>query len=419
MKKALTKSDGRQDEKPATKVIRINQVVQEESPYYDPSFSNAVITWQKQHGRHSLPWQQTNDAYRVWLSEIMLQQTQVTTVIPYYQRFLENFPTVHDLAAAPSEQVMTLWAGLGYYTRARNLHQCAKQVVEKYQGHFPDDPVLLQELPGIGRSTAAAVAAFSYGTLAAILDGNVKRVFARVFGIEGFPGAKPVEDDLWLRANALLPKQDIQSYTQGLMDLGATLCTRSSPACQRCPLQAVCVAHATHRTAELPVRKPKREQKEKHTVLLVLEHEGEILLEQRPDSGIWGGLLSLPELDGMQAGDGKAPAPDLFQAYEMNETNDMSDTNGEHRLLVDPSLLRLEQRVVETVQRFGDIASSTDLPELTHGFTHFKLYIRPLHFRLSQRFHFVGEQNVAWYPLAQMEQTALPAPVKALLLSLK
>lgn len=407
MKKALTKSDGRQNESRVKKVIRINQVVQEESPYYDPSFSNAVIAWQKQHGRHTLPWQQTNDAYRVWLSEIMLQQTQVTTVIPYYQRFLENFPTVHDLAAAPSEQVMALWAGLGYYTRARNLHQCAKQVVEKYQGHFPDDPVLLQELPGIGRSTAAAVAAFSYGTLAAILDGNVKRVFARVFGVEGFPGAKPVEDDLWLRANALLPKQDIQSYTQGLMDLGATLCTRSSPACQRCPLQAVCVAHATQRTAELPVRKPKREQKEKHTVLLVLEHEGDILLEQRPDSGIWGGLLSLPELNGMQAGDGKAPVPDLFQ------------TDVTPRLLADPGLLNLDTQVLDSVRRFGDIASSTDLPELTHGFTHFKLYIRPLHFRLSQRFHFVGEQNVAWYPLAQIEQTALPAPVKALLLSLR
>lgn len=410
MKKVSAKLDGRQDNSRASRtknVIRINSVLQEESPYYDPSFSNAVISWQKQHGRHSLPWQQTSDAYRVWLSEIMLQQTQVTTVIPYYQRFLESFPTVHDLAAAPSEQVMALWAGLGYYTRARNLHQCAKQVVEKYQGNFPSDPALLQELPGIGRSTAAAVAAFSYGTLAAILDGNVKRVFARVFGIEGFPGAKPVEDDLWLRANALIPKQDIQSYTQGLMDLGATLCTRSSPACQRCPLQQVCVAHATQRTAELPVRKPKREQKEKHTVLLVLEHEGEILLEQRPDSGIWGGLLSLPELDGMREGNGKVPEPDLFQ------------TDVTTRLLADPRLMNLDEQVVKLVRQFGDIASSADLPELTHGFTHFKLYIRPLHFRLSQRLHFIAEQNVAWYPLAEIEQAALPAPVKTLLLSLR
>ncbi|MFZ6800779.1 A/G-specific adenine glycosylase [Undibacterium sp. Di24W] len=407
MKKASAKLDGRQDDSRAKKVIRINNVLQEESPYYDPSFSESVINWQKQHGRHSLPWQQTNDAYRVWLSEIMLQQTQVTTVIPYYQRFLDSFPTVHELAAAPSEQVMALWAGLGYYTRARNLHHCAKQVVQKYQGNFPSDPVLLQELPGIGRSTAAAVTAFSYGTLAAILDGNVKRVFARVFGIEGFPGAKPVEDDLWLRANALLPKQDIQSYTQGLMDLGATLCTRSSPACQRCPLQQTCIAHKTHRTAELPVRKPKREQKEKHTVLLVLEHEGEILLEQRPDSGIWGGLLSLPELDGMREGNGKTPAPDLFQ------------TDVATHLLADPRLMSLDEQVLNSVRRFGDVAWSTDLPELTHGFTHFKLYIRPLHFRLSQRLHFIAEKNVAWYPLTQIEQAALPAPVKTLLLSLR
>lgn len=407
MKKASAKLNGRQEASPAKKVIRSHSVLQEASPYYDPSFSNAVIAWQKQHGRHSLPWQQTSDAYRVWLSEIMLQQTQVATVIPYYQRFLESFPTVHDLAAAPSEQVMALWAGLGYYTRARNLHQCAKQVVEKFKGNFPSDPLLLQELPGIGRSTAAAVAAFSFGTLAAILDGNVKRVFARVFGIEGFPGAKAVEDDLWLRANALLPKQDIQSYTQGLMDLGATLCTRSSPACQRCPLQQSCIAHQTQRTAELPVRKPKREQKEKHAVLLVLEHEGDILLEQRPDSGIWGGLLSLPELDGMREGNGKAAAPDLFQ------------TDVATRLLADPYLMSSDEQVVNFVRQFGEIASSLDLPELMHGFTHFKLYIRPLHFRLSQRLHFIAEKNVAWYPLTQIEQAPLPAPVKTLLLSLR
>ena len=209
--------------------VSSDAAVTTDSGYSDPGFSSALIEWQKQHGRHGLPWQQSREAYRVWLSEIMLQQTQVTAVIPYYQRFLESFPTVFDLAAAPVDDVMAHWSGLGYYTRARNLHQCAKQVVERYQGHFPADPVLLQELPGIGRSTAVAVTAFSYGTVAAILDGNVKRVFARVFGIDGYPGSKPVEDQMWKRAQALLPEQGIQAYTQGLMDLGATVCTRSSP----------------------------------------------------------------------------------------------------------------------------------------------------------------------------------------------
>ena len=228
----------------------------------DPSFSQAVIDWQRSHGRHTLPWQNTTDAYRVWLSEIMLQQTQVAAVLGYYARFLERFPTVQALAEAPSEDVMAHWSGLGYYTRARNLHAAAKRVVQDYDGVFPSDPALLADLPGIGRSTAAAIAAFSGGVRAAIMDGNVKRVFARVFGIDAYPGIKPVEDAMWRRAEALLPETQnnpgaIEAYTQGLMDLGATLCTRSRPDCGRCPLQDRCVAFATGRTAELPVRKPK------------------------------------------------------------------------------------------------------------------------------------------------------------------
>ncbi|MGE5622963.1 MAG: A/G-specific adenine glycosylase, partial [Bacillota bacterium] len=210
----------------------------------DPGFSAQVIRWQKQHGRHALPWQNTRDAYRIWLSEIMLQQTQVAAVIPYYQRFLERFPDVFVLAAAPAEEVMAYWSGLGYYSRARNLHRCAQRVVSEYGGVFPSDPVLLADLPGIGRSTAAAIAAFAYGARAAILDGNVKRVFCRVFGVDGFPGTKPVEDKLWRRAIALLPQDDIEAYTQGLMDLGATVCTRSSPSCEACPLAQRCVARA-------------------------------------------------------------------------------------------------------------------------------------------------------------------------------
>lgn len=357
--------------------------------YIDPTFSAAVIEWQQQHGRHALPWQLSRAAYRVWLSEIMLQQTQVAAVIPYYQRFLERFPTVHDLAAAPSEDVMAHWAGLGYYTRARNLHQCAKQVVELYQGEFPSDPRLLQELPGIGRSTAAAIAAFSYGTVAAILDGNVKRVFARVFGIAGYPGIKTIEDNLWLRAQALLPASGIESYTQGLMDLGATLCTRSSPSCQRCPLQERCVAYKEGRTTELPTRKPKKEQKEKSAMMLVLRHEQQILLERRPETGIWGGLLSLPELDGMQEG---VHAANVWEARQ--------------------------DAVLSQASVFGDVAECMALPAFEHVFTHFRLHVQPVQVRLSCVYPLVAEQRYVWSSLVQMKQAGLPAPVKNLLLAL-
>src|SRR3954452_4860522 len=198
-------------------------------------FSSRLVAWQRKHGRHALPWQNTRDAYRIWLSEIMLQQTQVAAVLGYYARFLERFPTVGVLAEAPLDDVMACWSGLGYYTRARNLHACARRVLAEYGAVFPSDPALLADLPGIGRSTAAAISAFSSGTRAAILDGNVKRVFARVFGVDQYPGLKPVEEALWRRADALLPETGIERYTQGLMDLGATLCTRSSPDCSRCP----------------------------------------------------------------------------------------------------------------------------------------------------------------------------------------
>ncbi len=352
----------------------------------DPSFSRAVIAWQQQHGRHALPWQNTTDAYRVWLSEIMLQQTQVAAVLDYYGRFLARFPTLQELAAAPSEDVMALWSGLGYYTRARNLHACAKRVVAEYGGQFPSNPALLADLPGIGRSTAAAIAAFSYGTRAAILDGNVKRVFARVFGIDQFPGAKAVEDALWRRADALLPDSGIESYTQGLMDLGATLCTRSSPACERCPLSQRCVALATGRTAELPVRKPKKAIPEKHATLLAVVDRRQVLLEQRPDSGIWGGLLSLPELDGhaATAGGGSAAAA--------------------------------AARAVATIalpRTFGAIESIETLLPLVHVFTHYKLHITPVRIALAGR-QPLGPQYV-WWDLANIEAAPLPAPVKKLL----
>lgn len=347
--------------------------------YEDPSFSEQVIAWQKQHGRHKLPWQNTRDAYRVWLSEIMLQQTQVAAVIPYYQRFLDRCPDVFALAAAPSEDVMALWSGLGYYTRARNLHKCAQRVVAEYGGRFPDDPALLADLPGIGRSTAAAIAAFSYGRRAAILDGNVKRVFARVFGVDGYPGSKPVEDQLWLRAVALLPEQDIESYTQGLMDLGATLCVRGKPACTRCPLAGRCVALAEDRVAELPVSKPKKAVPEKETVMLVITQGEDVLLEQRPDSGIWGGLLSLPEI-----GVG----------------------NAEH----------FDSAVRTLVAPYGELEGCRKLQPFSHVFTHFKLHVAPFQVALKSRTHHIAERGLVWYPARKLADAPLPAPVKKLLL---
>ena len=219
-------------------------------------FAKNLIVWQKQQGRHDLPWQGGRDAYRVWLSEIMLQQTQVTTVIPYYRRFLESFPEVTALAQAPLNTVLEHWAGLGYYARARNLHRCAQLVSDEYGGQFPQTPEALAGLPGIGRSTAAAIAVFAFGARAAILDGNVKRVLARCFGIEGFPGAAPVERSLWALAETLLPEQEIEAYTQGLMDLGASLCARNKPQCAVCPQQALCVACREGRQGELPLRRP-------------------------------------------------------------------------------------------------------------------------------------------------------------------
>ena len=347
----------------------------------DPSFSAAVIAWQQSHGRHALPWQNTRDAYRIWLSEIMLQQTQVAAVLGYYARFLERFPTLHSLAEAPSEDVMAQWSGLGYYTRARNLHACAKRVVAEYGGQFPSDPALLAELPGIGRSTAAAISAFSSGTRAAILDGNVKRVFARVFGIDQFPGLKVVEDGLWRRANALLPEAGIEAYTQGLMDLGATLCTRSRPDCTRCPLQQRCVAHASARTAELPVRKPKKTIPEKQAAMLLVIDSGQVLLEQRAQSGIWGGLMSLPEVGGHGA-----------------------------RGALDEAALG------QAAQAFGEVEEMQALLPLVHVFTHYRLHIAPFKVALARRAALPS--NYLWWNLAEIERAPLPAPVKKLLLDI-
>lgn len=277
----------------------------------------ALIRWQRRHGRHHLPWQRTQaelglaaegargakvlrDPYRVWLSEVMLQQTQVVTVVPYFERFLSAFPTVQDLAAADAEQVMGLWAGLGYYSRARNLMAAARQVASQGRA-FPSDPAELESLPGVGRSTAAAIAAFGFGQRAAILDGNVKRVFCRVFAIDGHPTETATLKRLWAHAEAELPAQgasasDLIAYTQGLMDLGAMVCTRTKPACESCPLAALCEARAQDAVRAYPSPRARKAQPVREVHLLLVQADGQVLLEARPASGLWGGLWSLPAL---------------------------------------------------------------------------------------------------------------------------
>jgi A/G-specific adenine glycosylase len=339
-------------------------------------FSSRLIAWQRIHGRHDLPWQNTRDAYRIWLSEIMLQQTQVSTVIPYYARFLERFPTVRALADAPIDDVMALWAGLGYYSRARNLHKCAQAVAYEHGGAFPRTVDELAELPGIGRSTGAAVASFAFGARATILDGNVKRVLARVFGVEGFPGEKKVENAMWTLAESLLPDaahpDDVTAYTQGLMDLGATLCVRGKPDCPRCPFASDCVAKVEGRQRELPAARPKKAVPTRRTWMLVLKDGDSILLEKRPPTGIWGGLWSLPE------------AAD-------------------------------EAALAALAHRFGSGEPLQRLASMSHTFTHFKLDIEP---RLGEAHGAPGELNdgdTVWAPLSRIESYGVPAPVRKLI----
>ena len=337
------------------------------------AFAATLIDWQRKHGRHDLPWQ-TRDAYRVWLSEIMLQQTQVETVIPYYARFLERFPDLPSLAAAPVEDVLALWSGLGYYARARNLHKCAQTLMSRHGGVFPADPAQLAELPGIGRSTAAAISAFSYGTRAAILDGNVKRVLARAFGVEGFPGTKAVENRMWNLAEALLPEADVDIYTQAQMDLGATVCTRGRPACARCPLADRCVALRDGRVADLPTPRPKKETRQRHGRFAAILANGAVLLERRPPAGIWGGLQSLPELP------------------EDADTADWVRT------------------------RYGlEVRRVTPLAGFRHVFTHFTLHLQPEAVEVAAPPAGCAEGGTTWHPLDRLDDAALPAPIRKLL----
>ena len=256
-----------------------------------------VIDWQRTHGRHGLPWQHTRDPYRVWLSEIMLQQTQVAAVLGYYDAFLARFPDVAALAAAPLDDVLAAWSGLGYYSRARNLHACARAVMQAHGGRFPDTSAALQSLPGIGRSTAAAIAAFCFGERVAILDGNVKRVLTRVLAFDGDLAAAAQERELWAQATALLPETGIEAYTQGLMDLGATLCLARTPNCLICPVQGMCEAARHGTQADFPVKTRRLQRGRREHVWLWLAWRDRIWLEQRPDRGVWAGLWSLPEFD--------------------------------------------------------------------------------------------------------------------------
>jgi len=266
------------------------------------AFAAALIEWQAQHGRHDLPWQQEKTAYRVWVSEIMLQQTQVNTVIPYYQRFMQRFPDLPTLAHADQDVVLEHWAGLGYYARARNLHRCAKLCVELHQSDLPQDFTALQQLPGIGRSTAAAILSFSDAQPLAILDGNVKRVLSRLACIDGWPGQSAVLKQLWQLSESLTPLRRTAVFNQAMMDLGAAVCTRTRPRCESCPVYSFCTAGQQQSWAQYPGKKPNTGARRKQQVYMRVELlEAGILLEKRPPTGIWGGLWSLPQFESRES----------------------------------------------------------------------------------------------------------------------
>lgn len=336
------------------------------------SFSTRLIEWQQAFGRHHLPWQQNREAYCIWLSEVMLQQTQVATVIPYYNRFLERFPNVATLASASEEDVLGYWSGLGYYSRARNLHKAAQKVVSQYAGQFPADVALLAELPGVGRSTAAAIAAFAYGVNAAILDGNVKRLLARHAAIAGYPGAVDVQKQLWREAEARLPQHGIEPYTQGLMDLGNLVCLRKNPLCLNCPVRADCKAHQMGRENQFPSPKPKKILPERHCQMFILLDKGRVLLQTRTGPGVWQGLWSLPEVD--------------------------TDTIP-----------------IEFISGLGmQVELKVELAPLRHVFSHYRLIIQPSVWQVNKMTS-VHEGVGQWVDLKQLENAPLPTPVRRLL----
>ena len=314
------------------------------------SFAAKLIAWQRRHGRHDLPWQGTRDPYRIWLSEIMLQQTQVRAVIPYFNKFVDRFPSIAALARASEEDVLRLWSGLGYYARGRNLHKAAQEI---HRNGFPCTARSIAELPGVGRSTAAAIAVFAFGERAAILDGNVKRVLSRFSGVSK-------TQSLWELAERQLPRRGIERYTQALMDLGATVCTRN-PDCGRCPVQAPCVARKTGRTAELPAPRPRKALPLKKSTWYVYRSAGKVLLERRASSGIWGGLWCFPDRPVLKSRVGRRLAP------------------------------------------------------IDHGFTHFRLRIQPLLHEMKPCASAAG----LWLDIEDALSAAIPTPVKKLLAALQ
>jgi A/G-specific adenine glycosylase len=344
-----------------------------------PDIAQRVLRWRRQFGRQGMPWQGTRDPYRVWLSEIMLQQTQVATARDYYLRFLQRFPDLAALAAAPLDEVLALWSGLGYYSRARNLHRCAQVVMTEHGGAFPRSSQALATLPGIGRSTAAAIAAFCFGERVAILDGNVKRVLGRALGFGADLSLAANERALWAHAQALVPAVGVEEYTQGLMDLGATVCSVRQPDCARCPLAETCVARAQGRPEAYPVKTRRLKRGARAHALLWLAQADRLWLVQRPATGVWAGLWSLPEFDTPEA------------------------------------LLSLSA---------GWPGHGEPLPPLVHALTHFDWTLQPLRWQLPPRLAARRLQDISatlppgeWVPLDQALQRGLPAPVRKLLLS--
>ena len=341
-------------------------------------FQKAILDWFDEHGRTNLPWQQDITPYRVWVSEIMLQQTQVSTVIPYYLRFMDSFPTVQTLAEATTDDVLHHWTGLGYYARARNLHKSAQRVSCELNGEFPSSVEDLCELPGIGRSTAGAISAIAFKHQASILDGNVKRVLARFSAIEGWPGKAEVLSNLWAVAENYTPKHRIADYTQAIMDLGATVCTRSSPNCIECPLSSNCQAYHQGNMLKYPGKKPKKTIPVRTCCFLMIKNKaGELMLEQNPPSGLWGGLWVLPQCENID-----------------------QITEACHTLGVSP-------------------AEQTPMPIKRHTFSHFHLDYQPVEITISTSVHNVLKvaegRNQLWYNLKNPLSLGMPAPIKALL----
>ena len=341
-------------------------------------FARHLLNWYDLHGRHDLPWQHPRTPYRVWISEVMLQQTQVATVIPYFQRFVAALPDVRALAAASEDRVLALWSGLGYYRRARYLHAAAQRCVARHEDELPRDFESLAALPGIGRSTAGAILALAHGQRHAILDGNVKRVLSRYHGVGGWPGERVVENALWSHAETHTPETRIADYTQAIMDLGATVCTRANPRCDVCPQAHDCVAYRDGTTATIPAARPARVLPEKHTCFVVLrDRQDRVLLQRRPPQGVWPGLWSLPE------------AVDEHGAREL--------------------ALRLADL---------DRGAAVALPGILHVFTHFRLHASPIEWRgVRARAAVADEPAMRWYSRAEIADLGIPAPVKKVLMS--